>query len=181
MTTRKPKALADAAGAPLSTRKRADLVLSFEENLSYRLSMLSFFVGKAIAELYREERMTSHQWKVLSVLCHFAPLSASQVERLITLDKSAISRAVQKLLVLELIERRQAGTDARSVHIMPTTKGKRLHLRVATKITEMQATLLAGVPAQDVRTLFRTFRFLEDRLRKTFADSDTTPLEASVV
>jgi hypothetical protein len=59
---------------------------------------------------------------------------------------------------------------------MPTTKGKRLHLRVATKITEMQTTLLAGVPAQDVRTLFRTFRFLEHRLRKTFADS-----EASVV
>jgi DNA-binding MarR family transcriptional regulator len=138
---------------------------AFRENLSYRLSMLHFLMGKRIAEVHGAAGLTTHQWKVLSVVCEFAPLLASGVERWVTLDKSAISRAVKALVEKRLVTRRMRLDDARAVDLMPTAAGRACNRRIARQVTELQSALLTRLKKGDEQRLFATFDALERELR----------------
>src|SRR3546814_6312609 len=70
-----------------------------------RLSMLNFLMVKATARIYTSKNLNAHQWKVLSVLYAHPPMPASDILKWVTLDKAAISRAVQQLQRLEQIGR----------------------------------------------------------------------------
>ncbi len=144
----------------------------FDHNLSYRLSILNTLLGKATAEIYGAENLTSHQWKVMSVICNFSPIPASDILRWVTLDKSAISRAVRKLQALGLIERRLSNSDARITHLLPTRKGLNMNKRIAEQITALQSSLFGSTPDAAVRSLFETFDRLESQLRQRYSVVD---------
>lgn len=137
---------------------------AFRENLSYRLSMLHFQIGKRIAEVYGAEGLTTHQWKVLSVVCQFAPLQASEVERWVTLDKSAISRAAKSLADMELLTREPNANDSRSIDLLPTPAGRACNARIARRVGKFQAALLERLPKRDAERLFIVFDVLEREL-----------------
>jgi DNA-binding MarR family transcriptional regulator len=148
------------------------LMLDLHENLAYRFSMLGFALGKAVAEIYGAEGLTAHQWKVISVVCHHAPLRASQIEPLVTLDKSAISRNIQALVNDGLIKRIPTSGDARAVDVEPTPKGRKIHSRIAQRTMELQAKLLREMPAKEVQALFHAFEHLETQLAKHLGGLD---------
>jgi DNA-binding MarR family transcriptional regulator len=145
-----------AAGAPNP---------AFERNLSYRLSMLHFLLGRSTAEIYAAEDLTIHQWKVMSVVCQFAPIPATEVQDWVTLDKSAISRAVRLLVEQDLIERQMHGTDGRAIDLVPSRQGKAVNARVVRKTSALQQLLLAGLPAATAEALFHAFDHIEGELR----------------
>ncbi len=82
------------------------MTLALHANLSYRLSVVGFLLGRQTAQIYARHGLAVQQWKVLSVLFHHAPMTAVEIERWVTLDKSAISRAVAQLRRAGLVERR---------------------------------------------------------------------------
>ncbi|MBL0419325.1 winged helix-turn-helix transcriptional regulator [Ramlibacter sp. AW1] len=138
---------------------------AFHHNLSYRLSMLHFLIGRRIAEAYGAEGLTTHQWKVLSVVCEFAPLAASEVERWVTLDKSAISRAVKSLVEKKLITRRVSAADGRTIDLLPTASGRTRNARIAQQVSQLQDALLERLPKRDTERLFAALDQLEQELR----------------
>ncbi|MDX3905625.1 MAG: MarR family winged helix-turn-helix transcriptional regulator [Pigmentiphaga sp.] len=146
--------------------------LAFENNLSYRLSILGSLLGRATAEIYMAEEFTLHQWKVMSVICRYAPIPASEIMRWVTLDKAAVSRAVRKLQTRGLIERRLSDGDARVTHILPTRKGRDMNDRVASRIAKLQGELLASVDDAKVRAMFEAFDRIEAVLRLRFGHAD---------
>src|SRR4051794_16385906 len=95
VSPRKPAAARPKAGRAAAKAKASPLAL--EANLSYRLSILNFLMGKATQRIYTAEGLSSHEWKVLSVLHRFAPMPAFEIAKWVTLDKAAISRAVRQL------------------------------------------------------------------------------------
>jgi DNA-binding MarR family transcriptional regulator len=101
---------------------------------------------------------------VISVVCHRAPMRATDIEPLVTLDKSALSRNLSALVALGLVRRRVSPQDARAVEIEPTSKGRKLHLRVAQQVMQVQADLLQDLPEGEVKTLFLALQHLQDRL-----------------
>ncbi|TFY98679.1 MarR family winged helix-turn-helix transcriptional regulator [Ramlibacter rhizophilus] len=138
---------------------------AFHDNLSYRLSMLHFLIGRRIAQAYAAEELTTHQWKVLSVVCEFAPLAATEVERWVTLDKSAISRAVKALVERKLVTRRANSDDSRSIDLLPTAAGRQCNGRIARKVGRVQGELLERLPKRDAERLFLVLDRLERELR----------------
>ncbi|AZG11189.1 MarR family transcriptional regulator [Pigmentiphaga sp. H8] len=162
-----PKSKA-APAKPASPQPQAEPASAFEGNLSYHLSILSFLLGKATAEVYGAEDLTTHQWKVLSVICSYAPMPASGIMQWVTLDKSAISRAVRKLHTAGLIERRLSDSDARFSEILPTRKGRDSYRRMAESIQRLQASVLDGLPQEKVRDMFDAFSHMEAQLRRRF-------------
>lgn len=139
-------------------------VLKLEENLAYRVSMLAFALGKAVAQIYTQEGLTAHQWKVMSVLCHYAPLRASQIENFVTLDKSAISRNLQALVAAGCVRRMPDPDHGKAAHVEPTPLGRRMHARIAHETMALQRTLLEPFTADEVNGLFRAIGILETRL-----------------
>lgn len=139
---------------------------AFHDNLSYRLSMLHFLIGRRAAEVYGAEGLTTHQWKVLSVVCELAPLPASEVERWVTLDKSAISRAVKALVEGGLVSRQLSAHDGRTIDLLPTAAGRACNGRIARQMKKFQADLLARLPKRDAERLFGVLDRLERELRQ---------------
>lgn len=126
-------------------------------------------MGRAISRVYADEGLTSHQWKVMSVLYHYAPMSASAVRPWVSFDKSAISQAVKLLLKDGLVERRLHESDGRTVYIELTPKGRRMSERMTTRVADIQDTLFAQVPAKTLKALFPLLDHFDEGLRGIIA------------
>jgi DNA-binding MarR family transcriptional regulator len=139
--------------------------LDLESNLAYRISMLNFLLGKATARVYGEEGLSSHQWKVLSVLNAYAPMPARAIEKWVTLDKAAISRTVRELLNRGLVERKLNSVDARTIEISLSQPGQALYSRVATQLAALQSHLFENVTKTEQRSIFSALDKVETKLR----------------
>ena len=165
----------DRKAAPKGPKPRSNgakaqsAALLLEANLSYRLSILNFLMGKATQRVYTAEGLTSHQWKVLSVLHRFAPMPAFEIAKWVTLDKAAISRAVRQLRDHGLADRKLQGDDARTVDVLLTAKGARVYQRMTQQTAALQKRLLAGTGAEEAALFFRLFGEIEKRLREELA------------
>lgn len=157
--------LGSQGGAVAHKNRRSMAQLALSENLSYRLSMLHFLMSKATREIYGVHGLNSHQWKVLSVLYGLSRVSARDIAKWLTLDKAAISRAVQQLRELALADYVPNAADGRSVQIILTAKGKRLYAKMNRRVANLQNRLLAGLPPAKQRQFFEAIENLESALR----------------
>ncbi len=121
-------------------------------------------MGRATAAVYADEGLSSHQWKVMSVLYHYAPMSASDIRPWVTFDKSAISHAVQQLLKAGLVERRLHESDGRAIYIELTKKGRQISERMTARVDHIQNVLFDTIPARQLAVLFPLFDKLDARL-----------------
>src|SRR5665213_2143381 len=145
--------------------------LPLTDNLSYRLSMLNFLMAKATRDIYAAHGLTSHQWKVLSVLHAAQPMPAREIAKRVTLDKAAISRAVRELRDSGLADTAPHPNDARIVNIVMTAKGKRLYERMNARIAALQTRLFGELSPAKRATFFGVMDALESRLRTEPAGS----------
>lgn len=111
---------------------------------------------------YAAYGLTTHQWKVLSVLHQHAPMPASSIRPWVTFDKSAISRAVRQLEALRLITRRLAG---HKIDLVLTKKGRQLADDVALRIAAIQEQVMRGVPKPQAELFMSTVELLERELK----------------
>src|SRR5262245_14644935 len=146
--TKLPRRVAGASSAAASQ------MLKLESNMAYRLSLLNFLVNKATARIYGAAGLSTHQWKVMSVLNAYEPMTALDIAQWVTLDKAAISRAIQLLLQQGLVERSLHATDARMVNVKMTREGRRVYADVGRKLATLQAKLLEDVTEEQERALF---------------------------
>ncbi len=140
--------------------------ISLERNLSYKLSLLSFFMGKATYEIYTSRGLTNGQWKVLSVLAAFGPMAPVEIGKHVTLDKAAISRAVRQLRELGLTDHRDRVDDGRSVEVLVTAKGRRTYAAMNAEMAELQERVFAGVGRENERAFFRATETLLANMRE---------------
>jgi DNA-binding MarR family transcriptional regulator len=147
-------------------------ILRLENNLAYRLSRVGFLVNKAAGRIYNGAGLSTHQWKILSVLNDHQPMSAQAIAPWVSLDKAAISRAVQQLLKKGLVQRKLHAVDARSVEIRMTPRGQRQYAAVARRTAKLQADLLRDVPGSQIRALFAVLRQIEPNLLPLTSDDE---------
>jgi DNA-binding MarR family transcriptional regulator len=146
-----------------------------KENLHYRLSMLTFLIGKATLPILVAHGISNHQWKVLGALYKIAPATAQQLTGLVTLDKSAVSRAVASLLELELIRRKSIAADGRTMHLFLTPRGKALYRRVEAELSAVQAAITADIHADGMSFLFASLDSIETRLKAAISAQPSAP------
>jgi DNA-binding MarR family transcriptional regulator len=143
--------------------------ISLDRNLSYNLSLLTFFMGKASSEIYGSRGLTNGQWKVLSVLVAFGPMAPVDIGRHVTLDKAAISRAVRQLHDLGLTEYRDREDDGRSVEVLVTMKGRRTYAAMNEEMVELQRRAFTGVGREAEQGFFRVAEALLANFREMAA------------
>jgi DNA-binding MarR family transcriptional regulator len=160
---------------PRDGRLERRSAVKLDANLSYRMSIITFLIGKLTQELYTVENLNSHEWKVLSVLNSFAPLPASEIARWVTLDRAAISRAVRRLLELGLATRFLSENDGRTVDIIPTAHGTQTYLRMTKKMSALQESILADLTEQEIDEFFAKLDAIEHRVRERLGPSAHLP------
>jgi DNA-binding MarR family transcriptional regulator len=147
---------------------------TLDTNLSYRISILHSLLGKLTTRIYAARGLTSHQWKVLSILYNWPPMPAVRITNLVTLDKAAISRGVSGLLRLKFA-RRYLDNASGMIFIALTDSGRATYRAMAAEMGNLQRELFVNVTDSKQKVFFETVRDIEHQLR---AASGVTPLDA---
>jgi DNA-binding MarR family transcriptional regulator len=139
---------------------------TLDTNLSYRISILHSLLGKLTTRIYASRGLTSHQWKVLSILYNWPPMPAVRITNLVTLDKAAISRGVSGLLRLKFA-RRYLDNASGMIFIALTDAGRTTYRSMALEMENLQRDVFVNVPDTKQKSFFETVKKLEHALRVT--------------
>jgi len=136
-------------------------ILTLERFLPYRLSILSNRISGIIAETYRDKfALSITEWRIMAVLGEYSGASADEVSLKIQIEKSIVSRALQKLLARHLVEREVDESDRRRQNLSLTKVGLEIYKQVVPVSYDYEEQLLECFSQKERET----FDKLIDRL-----------------
>lgn len=95
--------------------------------------------------------VTYPQWMILNVLHHQLANTPAQIADNIGVDRSAVTRLLDRLETKQLVERVHDGLDRRSVKIFITETGQALMTELNEAAEEHQRQFLAQLPPTELR------------------------------
>jgi DNA-binding MarR family transcriptional regulator len=132
----------------------SDSPLNLEQFLPYRLSVLANRVSRGFARLYEERfDLKLPEWRVMAVLGRLPGISARVVTDLTAMDKVAISRALARLQAMGRVEAREDQGDRRRQKLFLSDEGILIYRKIVPLAKRIEADLIAGLAAEDQRTL----------------------------
>lgn len=144
------------------TRHRRPLRL--EAFLPYRLSLLSNTVSGVIAETYQSKfGISMPEWRIMMMLAEYPGTAADDICRRTRIEKSVVSRALDRLLRRRLITRRTSEKDRRRSVLGLSETGRTVYDEVMPIARDYEKQLLKGMTAADRAALERLLEMLQAR------------------
>ena len=112
----------------------------------YRLAVFSDDVSKAIAQLYSGRFSLSRpEWRVIAALGDREGLTAKEIARSSTLDKTQVSRATARLVEAGLIMRTEDTQDRRNLHHSLTRRGRQVYREIVPLVLAREEYILSAL------------------------------------
>lgn len=128
----------------MSKGKQVSTKLTLERFLPYRLSVLSNRVSAGVAAAYRDRfALSVTEWRIMAVLGEFPGLSGEEVSHKTQIEKSILSRAIQKLLQRNLVRRTVDEQDRRRQILSLSALGRDIYTQIAPLSLDYQEKLLS--------------------------------------
>ncbi|NND00407.1 MAG: MarR family transcriptional regulator [Gammaproteobacteria bacterium] len=144
-------------------KNNAPPVLQLDRFLPYRLSTLSNRISGIISETYKDKfGLSIAEWRIMAVLGQYPGASADEVSARIQIEKSIISRALQKLLARHLVSRQVDTNDRRRQNLTLTDTGMDIYSQIVPVSYDYEQALLDCLSEQE-RSIFNG---LIDRLNE---------------
>ncbi len=138
----------------MSAKSPRSSVLTLEQYLPYRLSILSNRVSRTIAQAYKDKfGLSITEWRIMAVLGEYAGASADEVSNKTQIEKSIISRAVQKLLSRHLIHREVDSADRRRQNLVLTDIGEDVYRQIVPVSYDYEDALIDCLSSAEVEQL----------------------------
>lgn len=135
-----------------------------EHRISYRCLSVATRITRHLAPGWKSEfGLTVTSWRVMAVIGRYEPISAIQVAERTSTDAFFVGRAIDKLTEQGYVQKGVDPEDRRRLRLGLTTAGRKVHRRVEASISQVEADLVAEVPAEKLRAFFETLATLEDR------------------
>ena len=129
-------------------------VLTLERYLPYRLSILSNRVSMIIANAYKDKfGLSITEWRIMAVLGEYPGASADEVSNKTQIEKSMISRAVQKLLGRNLVVRHVDVQDRRRQNLELTLTGMEVYEQIVPISYDYEDRLLECLSEKEINQL----------------------------
>ena len=108
----------------------------------YRLAVAAQMFSEEVAKLYRERfELSIPEWRILAHLMKEGKASVRDIEARVIMEKSKVSRAVDRLKERGLVTKRADIMDRRLVHIELTGNGKALMVKLIPLVKKFQRDL----------------------------------------
>ncbi len=133
---------------------------NFEDHLGYCLRKLSNQVSRAFAERVEKHNVSVANWVVLRLLFDHESLSLKEIVSHVGVDQGALSRMVERLVVRELVTRKESPCSRREVAISLTEAGRKLVPKLAREATENDRAFFNRMPEQQRRHLLSAIKTL---------------------
>ncbi len=131
------------------------------DHIGFWLRCLSNFVSYSFAEKLANEEVTVAQWVVLRTLYDHDDITLNQLAQLIGLDKSSVSRMIERLVHREQVKRSK-GNDRRSVGLSLTPAARKLVPKLAKLADQNDESFFNSLPARQRHEFLATIKQLLD-------------------
>ncbi|MCC3305971.1 MarR family winged helix-turn-helix transcriptional regulator [Sneathiella sp. HT1-7] len=122
--------------------------------LPYRLTKLSGMISRSLAAKYSKMfDLTIAEWRIVALLGSNPGLTAREIAPLASLDKVSISRAVERLLKSDRLEKRILEGDRRSAALYLTAAGQTTLAEIIPLAQEYENQLLAEFSPEEIEQL----------------------------
>ncbi len=140
--------------------QRSDLRLN--RFLPYVINTLAERISAGLSTIYAEEYdLSIPEWRVIANLAEHGTLNARQIVAFTTMEKSMVSRAVNRLSQRGLVSQRRAQDDSRAKDLTLTEEGGTLYRAIVPRVLAWESDLLGSLSAGEYRDLMHTL----DKLR----------------
>ncbi len=135
-------------------------ISNLQDHIGYWLRCLSNFVSHHFAMRLEKHDVSVAQWVVLRLLHDRPGISQNETAALVGVDKSSLSRLLERLLVKELVSRSPWVNDQRFMQLQLTAKGKKLVPLLAAAADENDRRFFNGLSESEQRQFLATIRQL---------------------
>ncbi|MYD94622.1 MAG: MarR family transcriptional regulator [Chloroflexi bacterium] len=116
--------------------------------------------------------ISSAQWAILDA-CHEEEADTlTSLARVIPLDSASISRHVDRLVRVGLVQRSRSTQDRRLVRLSLTDEGNRLVPELAERVQANNAKFLAGITKREQEAMMRTIRRMLESAQAAVYEGD---------
>ncbi|MCW1929319.1 MarR family winged helix-turn-helix transcriptional regulator [Bhargavaea beijingensis] len=120
------------------------------------------FIQKT-ADILAEEGLTLPQWSTIRLIAEQEEMTPAELASRQYVEKPTVSRTVQQLLELGLIETRQ-GRDRREKKILLTDEGNQIYEKASRAIEKLEREVSDGISEQEMDAMSGRFAEMRRRL-----------------
>jgi DNA-binding MarR family transcriptional regulator len=128
--------------------------LELESHVFYLFTQILGRRNLALAEQLEPLGVTVPQWRILAVLQERPGCTMNELADVTTVDRTTLTRALDRMAETGLVARRSCAQDRRSVRLSLTAAGKDAFRRVLPRVVEQNERALSGFSAAE-RAQFR--------------------------
>jgi DNA-binding MarR family transcriptional regulator len=119
--------------------------------------------------------LRSGDWRIISALGHFGPISYNELVARIRMDRAGISRTVASLLRRGYIIRLTNKSDRRQSTLALTAEGVEVHDKIAPAARARDQRLTSLLTADELSQLDKILRRLQNEVDKMLQETAPTP------
>lgn len=150
------------AGSASRACVKGKQMFDLEEFLPYRLYQATEKTSQKFRQVYMTKYgMTRAEWRVLFNVGLYGPIGSQQIVERTSLDKSKISRAVQRLVVREWLARGGDREDRRRHALELTSAGADALADLTEQARRHNQAIIDRIGAEKAKTLLRLLREIE--------------------
>jgi DNA-binding MarR family transcriptional regulator len=120
-----------------------------ENHIFYLFTQIFGRRNRHLEETLRPLRLGVPQWRVLAVLHERAGCTMNELADFTTIDRTTLTRALDRMARNRLIERRGDAEDRRSVRLSLTASGAAAFRRVLPRVLEQNERAMRGFDAEE--------------------------------
>ncbi|MBA1147440.1 MarR family transcriptional regulator [Ectothiorhodospiraceae bacterium WFHF3C12] len=145
----------------------ADDRLELDRFVPYRLAVLADWVSRSLARTYQHRfGITIPEWRILANLAREEPLSAGELSERANLEKPRVSRALQRMTRVGLIDREPSVADQRVAVIRMSGKGRDLYRQIEPLALSWEQEMLSGLSGAERIALDQLLDRLGEQLER---------------
>jgi DNA-binding MarR family transcriptional regulator len=119
---------------------------------------------RRLSQELRDFGLRVPEWRVLASLCARRRCSMSELADLATIDRTTLTRTVDRMENAGWATRLNDATDLRVTRLAPTASGERLFARIWPTVERLNRIAIEGLPPGAVDTLRRTLERMKTNL-----------------
>jgi len=119
-------------------------VVTFADSLAETIIRAAQRIGQELDTILRPEDLTLAQWRVLDALSDGKGKSVSALAKGTSIQISALSKLIDRMVARSLVLRKQDVGDHRIINVMASDLGIEVHTRCAPRVQAYQESLAAA-------------------------------------
>ena len=127
---------------------------------------------RELAQGLRDSGLRVPEWRALAALYSRRGCTTSQLAELATIDRTTLTRTVDRMQEAGWIERLADGADLRITRLALTAAGKRMFERIWPEVQRLNELALEGLPKSDIQALQRILERMHANLEAYVGETD---------